>query len=193
MHRDDGRLVPRVPRKGIAIHGVVTAALMLALACSCSGITARPPERFVDKGACPFECCTYGDWRARRAVSLVAEPRAGSAPVGTIARGAKVRAITGEVQTSAGKLIVREAHGPFEVGDEVWVYTYLGEGYFKIWHRGVFSQADLEVGAGQLSEAGWFAVEREPVSDWWVQIEVSAGLSGWTQEVDAFSGQDSCS
>jgi len=182
------------PRPGTSIPlGAFTTLLTFALSAPMAARAEEAPSLLVDKGACPFECCTYGRWKTKRAVSLVATPEDESAPVGSLAPGTEVRALTGEVHTSAGLVLVRLAHGTLHPGDEILVYTYLGEGHFKVWHRSGFFDLALGVGPTQLSEAHWFSVVREPKSRWWVQVEAPGGPSGWTQEPEAFSGKDACS
>ena len=34
----------------------------------------KPPNVYIDKGACPFECCTYREWVAHTDVTLLESP-----------------------------------------------------------------------------------------------------------------------
>src|SRR5437868_5534785 len=54
----------------------------------------RPPSPFIDRGACPFECCLYRQWRALRPVVVVDRPR-GNRAVGRLREGEWVSALTG--------------------------------------------------------------------------------------------------
>jgi hypothetical protein len=66
------------------------------------------PAFYVDKGACPFECCTYREWRAEKPTRLYADPNADSPFVGVAEKGIFVKAETGEVHTTTpGKFIVK--------------------------------------------------------------------------------------
>src|SRR6476646_10496452 len=55
-----------------------------------------PPDPFIHKGACPFECCTYRDWTASKTITLVNAPRL-QKTVATIKSGGVVRGVTGDV------------------------------------------------------------------------------------------------
>jgi hypothetical protein len=48
----------------------VLAVVFLAGHSKCEQSTA-PPQLYVSKGACPFECCTYRRWIANRTVALM--------------------------------------------------------------------------------------------------------------------------
>ncbi len=34
----------------------------------------QPPKVHIDRGACPFECCTYREWVAKKEIALVNAP-----------------------------------------------------------------------------------------------------------------------
>jgi len=48
-----------------AIVGGSTALLAPRMLCQQN---PKPPTFYISKGACPFECCRYGKWIARRPV-----------------------------------------------------------------------------------------------------------------------------
>ena len=102
---------------------------------------ASPPDFFIDVGACPFEGCQYGQWTARQDVVLYAGKDTTSAVVTKVKRGQKVLAITGDVHTIPGKFKVIcdiEESPNFKIPKNtiIFVYTYTGEGIFKVWHMG---------------------------------------------------------
>jgi hypothetical protein len=81
----------------------MAGSLLLAAFAVCAGIARsaedqKPPAVYIDKGACPFECCTYREWVARTDVKLLDVPN-GKAVVGQIKKGEKVLALTGEVRS----------------------------------------------------------------------------------------------
>ncbi len=92
-----------------------------------------PKGKYIDKGACPFECCRYGPWKGRKTTTAYASPDASSDLVGEYQSGTKVTALTGEVHTVPGRFIVKKAHARYKPGDVILVLTYLGEAHFKIW------------------------------------------------------------
>src|SRR5271169_4931391 len=70
----------------------------------------RPSSTYIDRGACPFECCTYGQWVALTDATLFDRPH-GKKIVGRVKKGEEVRALTGEVH-SAPKRAVAQYDSP---------------------------------------------------------------------------------
>src|SRR5688572_9207442 len=180
----------------------ITALLAIYLlgASALRGQSQKGPEFLVDKGACPFECCTYGKWKAEQSTKLLAEPKKGSKEVGTIRRGMQVMAVTGEVHSVPIEFIVRKRHEGYSPGDVLQVYSYVGEGYFKVWTNEKLDEEDLAIGAGGgptgdeclKDDYCWGELKKPLDSVWWVKIKTKEGLEGWTSEPDNFSGKDSC-
>src|SRR3954466_4676007 len=83
---------------------------------------AKPPAVYVDKGACPFECCTYRRWKTDKTTVAYATPDKKAKAVGKFVAGTNVVAITGEVRTVPGKYLITKAHGKYRPGDVLWVY-----------------------------------------------------------------------
>ncbi len=55
---------------------------------------------FRDVGACPFECCTYREWRATKDTVLLKNMSGGSTAVFKVRKGEKVEGVTGIVITT---------------------------------------------------------------------------------------------
>ncbi len=133
----------------------------------------EPPEVFVDKGACPFECCTYRDWIVK-ADTPVLDSIDGKKVVGSARVGERITGISGEVHTMPGKVTVSSPHGKFKTGDELYILTYLGEGIYKIWTNGTVSEdADVyqildeegQRGKGpNASKNNWAKLNKQPKS-----------------------------
>src|SRR5713226_1269451 len=150
---------------------------------------------YIDKGACPGEGCTYGErWLAKRQVVLYARPSTRTKVVATLPQGTPVITITGEVHTRFARFIVNRAQGEFKPGDEILVYTYLGEGVFKVRHNGQLKEAKLGFSpwggtAGTRCEASdrcWGTLESELQFDWWVLVRTGSGVEGWTNAHNHF-------
>lgn len=150
------------------------------------------PKFYVDKGACPFECCTYRAWTAKKSVKLYAKPKTGSRAVGWIKKGSVVNASTGEVHTAPGKLVVRRDVSAFKKNDVLWIYTYLGEGFFKVWHGGGFVETEIPFDPRSRSADDWGHFVALPDSVWWVKVKTAAGLEGWSNQADSFDNKDAC-
>ncbi len=115
--------------------GILILTLMIASGFQSQQQETRPPK-FIDRGACPFECCQYGDWRVEKETPIYAERDHQSRMVGTLEAGTNVAALTGEVHTVPVRFVVKRKRWRYVPGDVLWVYTYLGEGYFKVRYKG---------------------------------------------------------
>jgi len=161
---------------------------------------AEHPTIYIDKGACPFECCIYGQWQVTRDTVLYDTPDKKAKIIGKCRSGSSVTAVTGEVHTVAGKFNVKKEFESFKPGDVLWIYTYLGEGYFKVWDAEHFKELSLGFSpyggsAGKRCEADNLCVgelEEELDTTWWIKIKTVDGLIGWTFEATNFIGKDSC-
>jgi hypothetical protein len=163
---------------------------------------SNPPAVYVDKGACPFECCTYRKWRAEKTTIAYARPDKGSKVIGKFKAGARIVALTGQVRTVVpGKFVVIKAHGEYKPGDVLWVYTPLGEGFYKVWFNGKMFDEQLDYVTGPFERTipkceetpdCWGKLERELQVDWWVKIRSADGWIGWTNQAENFSNKDGC-
>lgn len=164
--------------------------IFLTLLTVCGSVSAQPKLPYYDRGACPFECCTYREWRANKATVLYAEMREGSAVAFRVKKGERVKGITGVViTTKAGRLKVTRAtmldDYSLKPGELLYLLTYTGEGYYNTWYKGkIFSYA--------LYENPDLKLINEPTSIWWVKIRNRAGKIGWTKLPENFDNKDSC-
>ena len=154
---------------------------------------ARPPELFVDRGACPFECCTYRKWTAKSTVVLQAQPSRSAPTVGVIGRGDEVRALTGLVYTRRGLFKATREEQGFVAGATVSVYTPLGEDYYRAWRNGDMVEIQIAVSPEEPRIDDWGRWQRLPHVEWWSRIRARTGVEGWTREGLRFKGIDACS
>lgn len=143
---------------------------------------SAPPTPYIDKGACPFECCTYRDWIANDGIALVDQPN-GKRIVGRIRKGEKVQAVTGEVHGTPMR-VVAECNHPesgVKVGDVIYILHYIGEGYWKVWHKGQLVEIE------NFSDKGPY-----PHYTWWVKLRTTSGIVAWAISHGNFSNQDAC-
>lgn len=166
--------------------------LLVTLAFPVVSVSAMPPKFYIDRGACPFECCTYGTWRAKSDTPLLAQPKHKSEQVGLVPKGISVRALTGEVHTVPGRLTVLRDASWYKSGEVLWVYTYLGEGTYKVWHDGKMIEEEIVVGPGKDQPHDWARWQRTPRSQWWAKIRLKDGTVGWTNKPENFRGIDRC-
>jgi hypothetical protein len=164
-----------------------TGSLLLSSFAVCAGIARsaedqKPPAVYIDKGACPFECCTYREWVARTDVTLLDVPN-GKAVVGQIKKDEKVLALTGEIHSVPLAVVARKDYleAGVEAGDTIYLLHYVGEGFWKVWHLGnVFEIDDLPGKAPK------------PKTTWWVKLKTSSGVIGWAIDHRNFENQDAC-
>lgn len=146
-------------------------AIVLALSCFLLGPTIpsrvqasnadQPPKRFVDVGACPFECCKYRQWTVRDSVQLLDRPY-GKRIVGVLHKEESVQGLTGEVISIpvAVKADREIPETPIKAGDTFYVLHYDGEGYWKVWFHGKTTfvhQSVIDV--------------PKPKTEWWVKVK----------------------
>ncbi len=173
------------------------------------GATVRdvpnPPTTFFDPGACPGEYCRYGKWTIS-AATAVHPSKDASTTLFTLSKGQAVTALTGVVITKPGK--IRIIHpirisnlGAVTESGEIYILTYKGEGFWKIWMRGKLIDG-VQIGGYNFpltlnckpsdqacknkTEAQGIGpivgeVEEEPQVKWWVQIRDAAGRTGWIE------------
>jgi hypothetical protein len=164
---------------------------------------SRPPQNYIAKNACPFECCGFGTWRVTEDTVLYDRP-GGNSVLGRVRIGESVEALTGEVHLHPRPVRVRFAghdQFPAEEGQVVFLLDYLGEGMGRVWLNGKVFDMDITAVRAQCTFAGpgcWgeFLDSRDSDSvreaTWWVQIKTRAGVTGWTRETAHFTGADRC-
>lgn len=162
----------------------------------------EPPKVYEDKGACPFECCTYRAWNVEKDTKLYDSPK-GTTMVGLATKGQKVQGLTGIVYTVPVPMKVVYSHPPYQKGDTVFLLTYLGEGIQKVWFQGKIKEEEVlflyNYGADKTcrnpSSECWGSfqgADPQATSTWWVRVKLPSGKMGWTKEADHFGGMDSC-
>lgn len=158
------------------------------------------PKIYIDKGACPFECCVYRNWTVKKDTPLFENPN-GKRIIGKVKKGEIVKALTGEVHTKPQLFKVVFKYKEYRVGDELYILTYLGEGYNKVWFKGKIFNEDLffihnaaveYTGCQNPSEKCWGKLMDQKNSVWWIQIQLKNGKKGWTKESQNFGNMDAC-
>lgn len=149
-----------------------------------------PPAPYSDRGACPFECCTYRRWTVDKATAVRSAMNDRSPVAFRLRAGERVRGITGLVITSqpgiadALKNTVQDGVR-IARGGRIYLYTNLGEGFMKGWFKGRFFQAEV-------LDSELFKIVRQPKSVWWVKIRNREGKIGWSREPEHFGNMDQC-
>jgi hypothetical protein len=170
-----------------------------------------PQLPYYDHGACPFECCVYGDWKSKEEVKVFKEPK-NNAPIAfTIKMGEEIKAITGFVVTN--KVGVIKVIKPIKMGylqgsndneqklnlkpgEIIYTLHYAGEGYDLFWYKGkIYSDqiSSNEPDPDPPPPHLLLQVISLPDADWWVEVKNHKGQTGWIKNPPYFDGSDSCS
>jgi hypothetical protein len=159
----------------------------------------EPTLPVIDYNACPFEGCTFGNWKVTKDSKLYSSWQNGRAEVGTLNTGTEVAGLTGvHITRKPDKIVVTKAIPDLDAqpGDVILRYMYVGEGFANIWFKGSWhkeydcsfvtekdNEGCLRDCSGSVAEYG--------VKEWWVKINTHDSKTGWVLVEDNFDGMDS--
>lgn len=193
-------------------HGILAALVVVIGSIAASSHVraqeAPPKMPYEDIGACPFECCTYREWKATARVPFLRDRRVGSGTAFVAQPGDRVRALTGVVMTTQpGRAQVDRpvdlwtTEGTLHVvpGETLYLLTYHGEGHFAAWFKGrLYDDVDTAMFAGVNAACDTHPekcvgrIVDKGISEWWVRVRSLKGVTGWTREPQKFSNKDAC-
>lgn len=157
-----------------------------------------PKLPFIERNACPFECCNYGEWVARVAQVAYKSSSKESGLAFTIRPGETTYAQTGQVITrKAGVVIVKKQTRFYNVtvpaGTKLYVLQLSGEGGALFWYKGATHKGELYASSVHKgNEAYPFDVLSLPQTEWWVRVRNLHGYAGWILDPRGFRGMNSC-
>lgn len=170
---------------------ILAVLLTAAAAVSAFGQRAlQPPMPYVDRGACPFECCTYRQWTVEKPTAVRAAMNDSSPVIYNLKRGEKVLGMTGVVITRQPGILEALKNTKLDKyslkrGDRIYLLTYLGEGFNKIWFKG-------RIFEGDPNDKTAFKTIRANDAVWWVKVKNRRGRIGWTRQHENFGNMDQC-
>jgi len=167
----------------------------------------KPPDNYISKGACPFECCRYGNWTVLEDTDLVSSPGS-SRVVGRARKGSRAVGLTGEVHLRPEPVVVLtapEADGVL-TADELpknsiaFILDNVGEGYGHVYTQGKVVVVGTHLSYAKYcyrpSENCWgetlLPSKERKEQIWWVKVRLPNGIVGWTDKTNNFGGQDAC-
>lgn len=154
---------------------ISVAVLSFVFSCFTFAAGAPPPKIYIDKSACPYECCTYRKWDVLKDTDLY-DGVNGKKMKTQAKAGTKITAMTGEVHTEPLKIKDRD-------GKEIYLLTYEGEGTWTTWQDGAVVNG---------VQQNW-STDKTPKSDWWIQVKTpNFEAVGWTKESKNFSDPVGC-
>jgi len=180
----------------------------LALAASMLGQQAQtnatanfkePTLPVIDYNACPFEGCTFGNWKVTKESKMYSSWQEGRTEIGSVQPGSEVAGITGvHITRKPDRILVPKPVPDIgaQSGDVILRYMYLGEGFANVWIKGRWHKAydcsfvterDNE---GCLRDCSAVVAEYG-VKEWWVKINPHDNKIGWVLVEDNFDGMDS--
>ena len=174
--------------------------LMIGLFLTGNFFEQSPKVPYKDVGACPFECCVYRQWTAKKDTVIYKRMNEKSPAAFRVKRREKVTGVTGTVITNKAGTVKAlrnftakeffkdntEKEFSIKSGDVFYVLTSLGEGFHQLWYKGKFFQDEI------YNEKN-MKILAMPKTDWWVKIKNRKGQIGWTKMPENFDNKDGCS
>ncbi len=165
---------------------------------------ADDADVFIQKDACPFECCVYGVWQVVSDAKIYEKPSATAQIVGTLKAGSTVQVTTGEVHVIPGRArAVSTPHksaASLDPDAEIEILDYLGEGYSRVRQGRTVAHVKIARTKERCVDKPewrycWAEVLREPITDWWVLLgSKSSHPKGWVRMQDGgLRANDDCS
>ncbi len=149
---------------------------------------AAPALPYFDRGACPFEGCTYHQWIVRDSITLYDTWKPERREIATLSKGDKATGITGVVITYRPGTIRMERDLPeqsLKQGETILTYAYRGEGFAAAWFHGRFyDEFDISFAKwpdGTGCGGAHCAATYVDLGDkrWWAEVKLNSGAVGW--------------
>ncbi len=159
-----------------------------------------PDSALVRRKACPFECCTYRDWKATHEIPVYRNEMDSGAPIFTLRTGESFHALTGNVHITGVAVVAvnKKIQGDTPQhtllpGDSVVILNSVGEGNFNVWKK---NGQIVEVN-GDWSGPPWKPNTNHRLGNyrtqWWVQVRTFDVRDGWIHADTArFTNADRC-
>jgi hypothetical protein len=159
-----------------------------------------PDSVLVRRNACPFECCTYRDWKATHEIPVYRNEMDRGKPIFMLRTGESFHAPTGNVHITGIAVVVVNKKIPgdtpqhtLQPGDTIVMLNSLGEGFFSVWKK---NGQVIDV-AGEWSGPPWKDDANRQLGnydkEWWVKVHTFGGREGWIHADSArFTNADRC-
>jgi hypothetical protein len=166
---------------------------------------APPPLPVFEWNQCPFEGCTYRQWKAEGHVVLYSTWKKSRRQIGELAAGDKVVAVTGVVITYQPGVVRIDRDAPsgladvedYKRGDTILTYSYHGEGELTAWYKGHFYDSFFLPDTNDLLHDGCPATGCPATyvdhgeKEWWAKVKLRSGRTAWVwMDHATFDGVD---
>jgi len=151
----------------------------------------------VDLNSCPFEGCQFGKWTANTSVVVFTTWKSERKVVAKLQKGDEVTAVTGvnlTIKPAKGIFTQDSAMFGAKKGDIAYMYQNCGEGATDMWTHGRFIKCSdpnfsWERGSGCEERCNGKYTDLGK-SEWWAQIRLKDGTTGWVLMTGNFDGVD---
>ena len=118
--------------------------------------------------------------------------------VGALRAGEEVTVLAGvNVIREPDRALVKQSDGHLKAGDEVLLYGSSSDGNYDAWAKGMWFTYFYENIAGKGDSCGFadksecnLVIIKNGVSEWWVQVKTSSGLTGWMLAVETYGRRE---
>jgi hypothetical protein len=156
--------------------------------------TPKPKLPVVDDNACPGKGQTVPNVKASKGAQLYPSWQGKSTSIGTLKAGEEVTVLGGVNIVREPDTAIIKYVGPdddsssLKVGDVAFGYGVEADGNIVFWSKGTWFAEWIEAvaekgGCGFRSGFGLggctIDIVKDGVSEWWVQVKTSKGLTGW--------------
>jgi hypothetical protein len=185
-----------------AVFRIIILALVPLAFCQApeSKAMSVPTLPFYDWKACPFEGCSYRQWKAQKPTVVYDTWKKGRVTIANVTKDDTVLGVNGVVITFRPGVIRMDRDLPeqkLHAGDRILTYSYRGEGFSAVWFKGrYYSEFDISFtkwpdgsGCGGAHCAATYVDLGDKV--WWAEVKLKSGRSGWVNMENAnFAGVD---
>jgi len=163
----------------------------------------KPELPVIDEYACPGKGNIVPNVKIDKDDRIYPSWKGNEKPIGTLNAGQEVTVLSGvnvirEPGTAIIKYVDSSVPSSLKVGDVALDYGVEADGNILFWAKGTWFVEDIELVAengqcGFTSGFGpsgcWVDIIKDGISEWWVQVKTSSGLTGWVL-AHKFSGRE---